>query len=215
MLLLVTGLVGLAAVAALPLPGEDDAVAHYYWDRARAVYQGRDALASGARFSFVMTVHHKSVGAGGVVSRVDTLSARCFYSFGNQDSVQILVSSKENVYAPAFATDQLLDSLALPYLFPNDTGGADIAVGFDSDTLHPDHPVGLVLIDRNRFVLRWAYLSYPGREDYKRFTRSLRFTEIEGLVVPDSLWEVAMKERFFLSSHSRTEVGFSDYRIYR
>lgn len=208
-------LLGLLGAVVTALPGGDDSVARFYWERARAVYRSRDPLQSGARFSFVMTVRDLRVGAGGEITRTDTVVARCFYSFGNQDSVRIIASSREGILVPSLATDMLLDSTALPYLFPNDTGAGAIAVGFDCDTLHPEHPVGLVLMDRNRFVLTWAYLSYPRREDYKRFTRSLRFTEFEGLVVPDSLWEVAMKEKFFLSTHTRTEVGFREYRVYR
>jgi len=99
--------------------------------------------------------------------------------------------------------------------YPNDTGGVELALGFDHDVSLSQLPVGLAVIDRDRYLLRWLYLYYPEHLDYKRFSRSYRLTLQDGYVFPDSIWEVGARPGIFSPEYYRLETVITGITIYR
>ncbi|MDD5425889.1 MAG: hypothetical protein PHN52_05345 [candidate division Zixibacteria bacterium] len=193
----------------------DNPVADYYWDRARSVRKSRDPVETGTSYSFVATSFYKKVDRRGQVVDVDTLSSEYFFSWGNLDSSRTLFGDPDRFRTLDLNVPDIFKFDYYHYFFSNDTGGADLAIGFDTRVASDPGPVGLIIIDRNRFLLRWMYLFYPFKEKYKRFSRSFRFVEIEGYLFPDSIWEVGSKRGIFFSDDYRLETGIDNFKIYR
>ena len=192
-----------------------DPVLDFYCERAAAVAEARDPLARGARYSFVARTYVKHTTAEGVVRKTDSAIVRYYYSFGNCDSMTVIGG---NIRKP--------DSLPLPppnvfaeaYLFnffPNDTGGSHLAIGFDTPTDSTASPVGLAVVDRDRYFLSRLYLFFPNDPDFKRHTRSYRMIERDGLVFVDSIWEVIAKAGIFSAQNYRIETGIDSLNITR
>ncbi|MDD3731697.1 MAG: hypothetical protein PHU88_04905, partial [candidate division Zixibacteria bacterium] len=185
------------------------------WDRALSVRKSRDPVETGTSYSFVATSFYNKVDRRGQVVDVDTLSSEYFFSWGNLDSSRTLFGDPDRFRTLDLNVPDIFKFDYYHYFFSNDTGGADLAIGFDTRVASDPGPVGLIIIDRNRFLLRWMYLFYPFKEKYKRFSRSFRFVEIEGYLFPDSIWEVGSKRGIFFSDDYRLETGIDNFKIYR
>lgn len=206
----------LAAVVALAATDDSGgSVVRFYWGRARATFDSRDPLSSGAKFSFRARTYYKEMVGQTYRKQKDTAVVDYYYSFGNLDSQKTVAGRPSELpkidlsFTSPFDTTYVLNS------FPNDTGGDLYSIGFDNDTAGIRRPVGLAVIDRDLYSLRWLYLFYPNKSGFQRFTRSFRFTQLDGLVFPDSVWEVATKNGLFFATIYRLETGISDIKIYR
>jgi hypothetical protein len=62
-------------------------------------------------------------------------------------------------------------------------------------------------------LLRWLYLYYPSTSGVERLTRSFRFTEVEGYVFPDSIWEVGARSGIFSLEYYRLETGIVEIEV--
>ena len=206
----VIAVVGLATTAA-----QNDPILDYYWSRARATLKSRDPRETGARFSFVGRTFQKKIGNKGETVSVDSATVVYYYSFGHLDSSSVLRGDPRRLRAIDLPFPNIFDSSYVIHDFPNDTGGSLIAIGFDTDTVGVRDPVGLAIMDRRTYVPRWAYLFYPNKAGYRRFTRSYRLIEEQGLIFPDSVWEVATKDEFLFSTTYRLETGISKITVYR
>jgi hypothetical protein len=208
-------LLGLAAAATLVLAEDigDDPVLAFYCDRAAAVTQSRDPFERGLSYSFTARTYLKDTDDQGRVEKTDSLVARYFISFGRIDSQQVVTGRPD-----------LIDSLPLRYpnvfdqdyhfqFYPNDTGGPRLAIGFDTGNDSTRVPVGLAILDRERYFLHRLYLYFPYRPDFKRFTRSYRMVERQGFVFVDSIWEVVSKAGIFATEDYRVETGITDIEI--
>ncbi|MFZ5981247.1 MAG: hypothetical protein ACOYVF_11510 [Candidatus Zixiibacteriota bacterium] len=200
--------------AVLPLAGSDDVV-EYYWSRAASVLHSRDLLESGVSYSFIAESIYKRINKRGEITSADSLKAEYFFSWGKLDSSKIIEGDGRRFKNLDLTFPNVFKSDYINCFYPNDTGGTELAIGFDTDSLNDPRPVGLVLIDRHRYVPLWMYLYYPQKKSYDRFSRSFRFTEYEGYVFADSVWEVGKKQGIFTSEHYRLETGVSDMKIYR
>ncbi|MEW6049570.1 MAG: hypothetical protein AB1644_00665 [Candidatus Zixiibacteriota bacterium] len=203
------------ASAVATLVAQSDQILAYYWNRAHATLKGRDPIETGARFSYVARSFQKKLGKKGEIVSVDSATVAYYYSFGHLDSTTVLRGDPKRLHAVELLFPNIFDSSYVVHGFPNDTGGPSIAIGFDTDSAKHKDPVGLALIDRLTYLPRWAYLYYPNRPGYRRFTRSYRLIAEQGLIFPDSVWEVATKDEFFFSSTYRLETGISQIQIYR
>jgi len=206
--------VGLAAY----VPGqteETDPILSYYCDRAAQAFSGQNPLESGVSFSFRSTSYYMNVGEHGEITRVDSGITVFYYSYGQLDSSDIILKPKhaqkpvDLSYPDVFSKDYDF------YFYPNDTGGPQLAIGFDTFSSDDTLPVGVAVIDRDRFFLRWLHLHYPNRTYHKRFSRSFRFAEHEGYVFADSVWQVSAKRGVFTAEFFRVETGISDFQLYR
>jgi len=202
-------------LAGLPAAADDNPVVEFYWEKAQRVGKSRDPVETGAGYSYVATSHYKKIDRKGRVENIDSVRSEYFYNWGKLDSSKTLAGDPGKFKKLDLSVPDILSSDYIRYFYPNDTGGTDLAIGFDTETARDPRPVGLFSIDRERYVLRWMYLFYPMKENYKRYSRSYRFVEVEGLIFADSIWEVGAKRGIFSSEHYRLETGISDIKIYR
>ena len=205
----------LAALSLVYSQTVNDEVVDYYWGRASSVNQSRDPLEGGLNYSFIARSYYKKINKRGEVEFTDSVRTEYYYNWGKLDSSKTLEGNRDRFQNLDLSFPNIFASEYICYFFPNDTGGVDLAIGFDTDSAQDTRPVGLVLIDRNRYVLRWMYLFYPQKHSLDRFSRSFRFREYEGYVFPDSIWEVGKKQGIFTSENYRLETGVSDIKIYR
>lgn len=194
---------------------ESDPVLSYYCERASQAFVGQNPLETGASFSFRSTSYYKNIGENGEITRVDSGITVFYYSFGKLDSSEVVLKPEHTQkpidmsYPDVFSGDYDF------YFYPNDTGGAQLAIGFETFSAEDTIPVGVAVIDRDRFFLRWLHLHYPNKTYHKRFSRSFRFAEYEGYVFADSFWQVSAKRGVFTTEFFRVETGVSDFRLYR
>jgi len=213
----------LAAVFAGLLPAslsaadqnQPDPILEFYVKKAAATFTSRDPMAAGLNFSLRATTHYKDLSRGGKITLSDSSIIDYFYSFGEIDSTVVIAAPKHDHPSLDITVPNVFEGGYVYNFFPNDTGGANLPIGFDTrDTTSPD-PTGIAVIDRDRFFLKWLYLFYPNDVAYKRYSRSLRFAEFEGYVFPDSIWEVRAEAGIFSSKHYRVETGIGLLQIYR
>lgn len=190
-----------------------DPVLEYYTQRSAAVFKSTSPILTGTSFSFIGTTYYKSIGRKGAVEKLDSASIKYFYNYGQLDSSQVIYKTADKFDNLDFTVPNIFELDYDRYFFPNDTGGAQLAIGFDADTSVHDVPVGLSLIDRKTHQLRWLYLFYPDREKYKRYSRSFRFIEHEGRVFPDSIWEVGDRLGIFSTDSYRTETRIDSIQV--
>jgi len=214
---LVLVVVGVALLAGLSVSQQarDESVLRFYWDRARAVAATGDPIEHGARYSFEVTTYYKSIGKLGVVTLEDSLKEIRHYSFGNLDSTRILIPANRNSLTADLAVPRVFDSTYILNFFPNDTGGPEIAIGFEADSNHTEWPMGLAVLDRQLYSPRWLYLSYPRKSGYRHFSRSFRFTQADGYIFPDSVWEVGVIDGVLFTKSYRIETGVTNLKVYR
>jgi hypothetical protein len=194
---------------------QGDPILSYYCERAGAVFDSRNPVERGADFSFRAKTYFMNIGEHGDVTRVDSSVTDYFYSFGQLDSSRVILAPERSHQPVNFDVVNVFTMDHEFYFFPNDTGGEDLAVGFDSFSEETDDPVGLAVIDRSEFFLRWLHLHYPNREHYKRYSRSFRFVKQDEYIFADSIWEVSAKRGVFSTEFLRTETGITDITINR
>ncbi len=194
---------------------EADPILSFYWKRAGETFKSRDPVYGGVSYSMRARTFYKEVNSNGAVTRVDTSVIDYYFSFGEQDSTKVILEPAGDHAEPDLEFPNIFSSDYFRYFFPNDTGGSSLAIGFDCYTAEDDRPVGLALIDRTAYYLRWMYLHYPNKPNYRRYSRSFRFVEHEGYIFPDSIWEVGTVDAVFSTENYRRETGLSDFRIYR
>ena len=204
-----------AAVSLLADDETDNPILDFYVERARHAFESRNPAETGVSYSFQAKFYRKVIEKGGVIGHVDSAVIDYFYSWGKLDSLRPVSGDFERFqntdldYPDVFTGDYVYN------LFPNDTGGPQLSIGFDTPTADDTLPVGLVVIDRELYYPLWLYLSYPNKVGYKRFTRSFRFTEVEGMMFADSVWEVGAKAGVFFSEYYRIETGITDITVTR
>lgn len=192
----------------------DNPVVDFYWEKARRVDKSRNPVETGATYSYIATSYYKKISRKGKVENIDSVRSEYFYSWGKLDSSKTLAGDPKKFKNLDLSVPDILDSDYDRYFFPNDTGGSELVIGFDTPTAGDPRPTGLLAIDRERYVLLWMDLFYPKKENYQRYTRSFRFTEVEGLVFPDSVWVVGAKRGIFFSENYRLETGIEDIKVY-
>ncbi len=216
-----TGVCFLAGLAAVLVAVEDDAaqaadpVLQFYRERAAAVTAARDPIESGLSYSFTARTYYKEVGKRGQIEKTDSTVAEYYFSFGSLDSQRTRVAASTRINDVCFSVPNVFREGCHFNFFPHDTGGPYLAIGFDSDSVGDPRPVGLALIDRERYFLCRLYVFHPNKPGYKRFSRSYRLVEIEGYIFPDSIWEVGARQGVFSTDDYRLETGIENITIYR
>ncbi len=212
-------LVILAAILSVVVAADDayrdDPVLEYYCKQAEEACESRDPLQRGVSFSYVARAYYKKLRGNGSVEKLDSAIHKYYYSFGTLDSQNTTIVTSKRVkeldlsYPDVFGGDYLYN------FFPNDTGGETIAIGFDTDTVIDNRPVGLATIDREYYFFHNIFLYYPNRPDHRRYTRSMGFTEYQGYIFPDTMWVVGAAEAVFFTESYRIEVDIDSIQIYR
>ena len=214
--LIAFGLTLVVALAATPAATEeDDPVLLYYWRKAREAASRYDPDTIGLSYRFTARSYRYAVVGDGRVSRTDSVIQHYFVSDGALDSVNTVVGEADRFGNLEFGCPPVFESDYHLNLFPNDTGGARLAIGLMSDSTLKTQPDGLAVIDRQQYFLHSLYMYYPAKEGYRRFTRSFRFVLADDYLFPDSVWEVATKLGVFFSESYRLETGITDIRVWR
>ena len=203
------------AISSVQGQDKDEPVLKFYWDRARASLQSRDPLQHAVTYSFETNTLYKKVGKKGELTIADSTRSQYFYSFGHLDSTKVLKQPESSVPKVELSFPAVFDTAYRLNFFPNDTGGQLLAIGFDADTTSVDLPVGLVEIDRQKYYPCWLYLTYPAKPGLRHLTRSFRFTLLDGFIFPDSVWEVGVKDGFFVTTSYRLETKVTGLKIRR
>lgn len=198
---------------AITLTAQDDPILEHYSSRAAAVFESRNPWQAGAVFEFTARTVRKDY-IDDSYTPTDSMISRHWYSFGELDS-QVVVEASNDVlldridftYPNVFAGDYRFN------FFPNDTGGEELSLGFTVVRPRENVPVGLAVIDRDYYFLRRLYLYYPDRHNYRKYSRSFRFIEDKGMVIPDSMWVVASRPGLITDEHFRLETDIYDIRV--
>jgi len=193
----------------------EDPVLEFYRAKAAATFEARNPLDHAVNFSLEAVTHYTNLTRRGKVASVDSVRSTYFFSFGVLDSAHLGSVENDRLEDLDFSFPNVFQPNAQFFFFPNDTGGAELAIGFEGDTSQAERPVGLAVIDRDRYFLRQLYLYYPAYQDYKKFSRSFRLTLKDGFVFPDSIWEVGAKPGIFSPEYYRLETGITAITIYR
>jgi hypothetical protein len=214
-LCLSTILVCLCLSITLLAQSASDKILKFYWDQARSATASRLPDNAGLSYSLLAHTVYREFGEKGFITHRDSVTTRYFFAFGKLDSAKTIRKSSGTIPNVDLTYPDVFENQYQINLFPNDTGGATIALGFDIDSSQVDWPVGLTLLDRARYFPRWLYLFYPVKEGYRRFSRSLRLVEKDNFIFPDSIWEVATVDRLFSNTAYRLDTGIREITIYR
>ena len=189
------------------------AVLDFYLGNIKRAIETRNPVEAGTVYSFTTTTLIKYTDSHGMIGRVDTISAEFFHSWGKLDSTKALRGDLKRLEPFVADYENVLDEDYIYNTFPNDTGGIELAIGFDTPSDSLPYPIGMIIVNRDNFVPRWLYLSYPEKKGYSRYSKTWRFTEQNGLIFPDSLCIVAASDGIFGSDYYRVETGVSDLKI--
>jgi hypothetical protein len=193
----------------------DDPILDFYRNSAGAEFVGRNPVVHGAAFSFRATSILKTIRDGGIATVSDSALVDYFYSFGKLDSTKTVVAPKSSV--PSFeldATNIFSDSLIHSF-FPNDTGGPELAIGFDSPSSESEAPNGIVVIDRSIYVTKRVYLFFPNKVGYKRLSRIYDFALHNEYLVPEVIVEQGALSGIFSTSYYRMETRLTNITVVR
>jgi hypothetical protein len=140
---------------------DENPVVGFYVERGQHAFETRSPIVTGTTFSLKTRSYYKRIGEHGAVQSVDSAVITYYYSWGKLDSSRVIsgdasrFKSVDLSYPDVFARDYRF------YLFPNDVGGPELAIGFDTRTEQETLPEGLILIDREQYYPLWLYLYYP------------------------------------------------------
>lgn len=207
--------IGLLSTAAIGHSEEPDPVALYYWGKAREVASQADPNGQNLGYRFTASSFRHTIGPDSRIIRTDTVVQEHFYTRGELDSVKLIRGDDRKIESLDLSHPLILQNDYHLGLFPNDTGGAWLAISIMSDSTRAGQPDGLVLVDRYRYYLHSLYLYYPSVPGFRHFTRSWRFTLVDGYVFPDSVWVIATARGIFSTESYRVETGIGDIQIER
>ncbi len=209
--LFMVGLIVLSVVA----QGETDEILNYYQKRANEVFNSRNPIISGLQFSFEATTYREVYDNNYNIIIVDSTIARYFYSFGELDSIITEVPAEKKIDSVDINYLNIFDGTYLYNFYPNDTGGQELAIGYDSYDFDTTVPVGIAIINRERYFLTRLYLHLMNDKKIERASKIIKFTVVEGFVFPDSISEIKSKSSIFSTEYYRTETSISDIQIKR
>lgn len=194
---------------------DGDPVLEFYCERAAAESQNTSAYAKGVQVTAIAHTLYKRVASNGSVTSVDTAVVRYWLTSGILDSQVVASSSGDDLPLVTFELPQVFSGAYRFTFFPNDPGGEMLSIGFDTPDDSTAQPVGLAVIDRDKYIMRRLYLHYPRLDGYKRLSRGFRLAEFDGYLFPDSVWEVGSKEGVLTTEHYRLEARIDSVSISR
>lgn len=192
-----------------------DQILSFYTERAAATFKSRNPIEAGISFGMRGKTYFRIYDDTMIPRINDSLISDYFYSFGHLDSVIQVVKSTHKQDSLDFSYPNIFNGDYIYNFYPNDTGGKELAIGFDSKDYNTKIPVGLAIIDRNRYFLLWLHLHYISERRDERRSKSFRFTEFEGYIFPDSVWEIKARRGVLTTEFYRIETGLSDFKIFR
>jgi len=207
----------LLVVVVCPVMGQDDAgdpVLDFYCQRAASAFRSADPAQSGTAYSFRATSYYWQLESGTPPKQVDSSVTDFYFSFGQLDSSRTRTEASDRFNFLDLSIPPIFEGPYFFNFFPNDTGGVEIAIGFDTDSTDTTFPTGLAILNRDRCTLERIYLCYPNIENHRRFSRGLRLTTVNGRVYPDSAWIIGAKYGVFSTDHYRIETRIDSLKVY-
>jgi hypothetical protein len=192
-----------------------DEILDFYISAADRAFSAWHPDSAGAVYSYRETAKYHRLDGDGRIIKTDSAVTDYFCSFGQLDSTNVIaiptgkIRAIEYSYPDIFAADYDFS------FFPNDTGGSDLAIGFDTKDSASQDPTGIAIIDRDRFFLKRLHTHYPNLVDYERLSRSFHFQEKLGVALVDSIIEVGSLRGVFSTEHYRLIVSRSDIQVQR
>ena len=207
-------LAGVLAGLTVGVQADDpDPILEYYWTRAAETAFRTLPVYLGSSYRFDARTYYHHVTSDGDITRTDSAVIRYFYTGAVQDSQQVIAGDGDRFKRFEPVVPDVFGEPFHLHFYPNDTGGSEIAIGFRADSATAGEPDGLIVINRRRHHLIRLYASYTDKPDYRRYSRFFRFAETDGLIVPDSISEVATREGVFGLESYRVEAVISDVQV--
>jgi hypothetical protein len=200
--------------AATPAVGPREII-DYYWQKAAKVYPEHDPVIAGQPVSFTINGYIRQLSRGGKVKTTDSTVSRYYYSHRTLDSVVFVRGMKRPTFPIDVTVPNVFDTTYVRTLYPNDNGGAELAIGFDTDSTHDQRPVGIITIDRDDCTIRRLHAAYLDKPGCSRFSRSFHFTRVDGWVVADSITETAALRQFMVDEDYRIDIVITDIAVGR
>jgi hypothetical protein len=200
------------AGAAASVVADDDPVLDYYWNEAGRATARHNPNVAGQSYAFTAKSYYMTIGKRGRAEATDSMKADYYFTDGALDSQVVDYGDDGKFKNLDLTSPNIFADEYIRNFYPNDTGGS-LAIGFDTDSVGDPRPTGVVLIDRRDYTPDWLYLYYPEKPYHERFTRSFRFTTVDSLVFPDSIWQVGAKQGVLVTEHYRIETGISNIRV--
>ncbi len=192
-----------------------DDILNFYVGKAKSSFETRNPIENGAKYSYRVKSYFKKVIKDGQTKLVDSVETDFYYSFGELDSTRVIVKPKSYSDQVNLNFKNIFEQDYYFYFYPNDTGGTDLSIGFDTYDFDETRPVGFAVIDRSRHFLKWLYLYHINDRKDKRNSRWLRFRLHEGFIFPDSVWELKAIRGVLSTDYYRIETGITDFKISR
>ena len=211
----IVAIVIIVSIVALSLEAGDDPILDFYCSSAGAEFDGRNPLAHGAVFSFRAVSRLSAIGDGGVAMLKDSLVADYFYSFGQQDSTHVIVASGGKIPRFELEAPNIFGDTCSHSFFPNDTGGPELPIGFDSPSAESDAPNGIVVIDRSTYATKRLYLFFPNKVGYKRLSRVYSFGLHDEYLFPELIIEQGAVSGIFTTNYYRMATHLTEIKISR
>ncbi len=187
-----------------------DAILQFYCKQARLKVAAQHPYEQALTYSFRATTYRLNMDND---TRGDSAVIDYFFSKGTLDSQRTVESTSWQSNEIDVFYPNVFDLDYRYTFYPNDTGGRDLAIGFDRDTVGDQQPVGLAIIDRYDYHLHRLYLFYPNKPGFRRYTRMLHFQQQDGYLFPISIVEVTSKEGVFSTEQHRVETVISEVTI--
>jgi hypothetical protein len=193
----------------------NDPVLDFYTTQADRIHRAANPDQSGWKYSFTAQSQYKYINnRGGGIVRIDSSIIDFYYTNGKLDSQIVQLDGGKKFDQLNLSYPNIFSGEYSYYFFPNDTGGS-LAIGFETATAEDSLPTGFALINRKTYNLSRLYMWYPRQENHKRYSRCFRFTTVNNLVFPDSIWVVGAHAGIFSSEHYRLETSITNILAYR
>lgn len=200
------------SVAGLMAQEETDPVLDYYWTKAATAYGERNLGDLDIPYRVEAVILYKNMNNDGQAISTDSVGLSYFFTGSAVDSQITIFGDAGRLSRFSLQVINVFDSDYRIFSFPNDTGGAGLPIGFDTEAGSTD-PTGFVIIDRNTGYLRWLYLHYSQSPGYRRLSRGVRMADFQGYMFPDSVWEIGARDGFFSSENYRIEARITNVEL--
>lgn len=220
LLLLLTSWSGHAACQNQPAVADRDEpedrdlpVLRYYWKQGEFLWERSDSILGTTRWQADARIRYEQLGDSGRVIRAESLIVRLYSTGRELDSTRQLSGPKKSVRLPDFGWFNPFGNDTRLTFYPNDTGEAGLEIGFEPVAEHQQFPLGLLQIDRRSGIPMSLLLSYAGHPGFRRHSRGMRFINLNGLILADSLWESGVEDRLFGSESFRFFVSITNITL--
>jgi hypothetical protein len=194
----------------------DETVMNYYLQNIDSVLDRAHLYDEENFYSVDIKTIFDNINYRGELDESDTAEYKAYYGAGKIDSSKVIDSAKieENIAPDDIGFIKPWKQNCYFYFFPNDTGGSELAIGFEPN--NPDSEgvaAGMMIIDRYSYKLKKIYLHYREIGKYDRLSQAYEYAETDSGLVLSHLVIQGSFLRFFSRSFFKQDVHFSNYQF--